>query len=155
MFWIDYFTSSKIIHKLIEVDGLSEDIWEFEIRKTFDNEEKAKNWEMKVLNRIDAAHHDSFINASNSYENFGFKSDRNPMKNIEIMKINHDKRKQTMLKRYGVELNWKTKEHASACSKRVSLNNSKKIECPHCGLTGGSTNMKRYHFNNCKRQKEI
>jgi hypothetical protein len=26
----------------------------------------------------------------------------------------------------------------------------KKIQCPHCGKTGGMTNMKRYHFDNCK-----
>ena len=24
------------------------------------------------------------------------------------------------------------------------------IECPHCGKIGGKTNMKRYHFDNCK-----
>jgi hypothetical protein len=24
------------------------------------------------------------------------------------------------------------------------------IECPHCHKTGGSTNLKRYHFDNCK-----
>lgn len=26
----------------------------------------------------------------------------------------------------------------------------KKVTCPHCGLTGGSSNMTRYHFDNCK-----
>lgn len=25
-----------------------------------------------------------------------------------------------------------------------------KITCPHCGKTGGSNGMKRYHFDNCK-----
>ena len=24
------------------------------------------------------------------------------------------------------------------------------LKCPHCGLEGGSSNMKRYHFDNCK-----
>ena len=24
------------------------------------------------------------------------------------------------------------------------------LSCPHCGLTGGGGNMKRYHFENCK-----
>lgn len=28
--------------------------------------------------------------------------------------------------------------------------NRKKLTCPHCGKTGGDSNMKRYHFNNCK-----
>jgi hypothetical protein len=25
-----------------------------------------------------------------------------------------------------------------------------KVECPHCGLVGGSSNMTRHHFDNCK-----
>jgi hypothetical protein len=25
-----------------------------------------------------------------------------------------------------------------------------KITCPHCDKTGGESNMKRYHFDNCK-----
>lgn len=25
-----------------------------------------------------------------------------------------------------------------------------KIQCPHCDISGGVVNMKRYHFNNCK-----
>ena len=29
---------------------------------------------------------------------------------------------------------------------------SPKIECPHCGLSGGVNNMTRYHFDNCKKK---
>lgn len=29
-------------------------------------------------------------------------------------------------------------------------NNSIKVDCPHCGKNGQLTNMKRWHFNNCK-----
>lgn len=29
----------------------------------------------------------------------------------------------------------------------------KKLECPHCAKVGGSSNMKRYHFNKCKFKK--
>ena len=25
-----------------------------------------------------------------------------------------------------------------------------KLECPHCGLNGGSSNTKRWHFDNCE-----
>ena len=31
-------------------------------------------------------------------------------------------------------------------------NNSTKITCPHCGKEGQLTNMKRWHFDNCKHQ---
>jgi len=27
-----------------------------------------------------------------------------------------------------------------------------KLTCPHCGLTGGTPQMKRYHFDNCKQK---
>lgn len=29
-------------------------------------------------------------------------------------------------------------------------NKQKKLTCPHCNMTGGTTNMKRYHFDKCK-----
>jgi len=29
----------------------------------------------------------------------------------------------------------------------------RKATCPHCGLTGGAGNMKRYHFHNCKHKE--
>lgn len=40
-----------------------------------------------------------------------------------------------------------------ACSKGRTYyhkNKRKKIECPHCRKVGDSTNMKRWHFDNCK-----
>lgn len=35
---------------------------------------------------------------------------------------------------------------------KSQLNGHRKkiITCPNCGLSGGSSNMKRYHFDNCK-----
>ena len=27
-----------------------------------------------------------------------------------------------------------------------------KVECPHCGLVGGSSSMTRWHFDNCKKK---
>ena len=30
--------------------------------------------------------------------------------------------------------------------------NKVQVECPHCGKVGGSTNMRRYHFDNCKKK---
>ncbi len=35
-------------------------------------------------------------------------------------------------------------------SKAKSSQNSTKVMCPHCKKVGGHTNMKRYHFDNCK-----
>lgn len=33
---------------------------------------------------------------------------------------------------------------------KMRLKNSIKSECPHCGLIGGGSAMKRYHFDKCK-----
>lgn len=30
--------------------------------------------------------------------------------------------------------------------------NKVQMTCPHCNKTGGATNMKRYHFDNCKKK---
>ena len=30
--------------------------------------------------------------------------------------------------------------------------NKIQVTCPHCNKTGGATNMKRYHFDNCKKK---
>ena len=30
---------------------------------------------------------------------------------------------------------------------------SRKVTCPHCGLTGGVSNMTRWHFDNCERRQ--
>ncbi len=31
---------------------------------------------------------------------------------------------------------------------------AKKLTCPHCGLTGGNSNMTRFHFENCKNKPD-
>jgi hypothetical protein len=50
-FWKTYFTSSKTkVPELREQYG--DDSFEYEIRKTFDNKEKAIDWENKVLRRM-------------------------------------------------------------------------------------------------------
>lgn len=40
--------------------------------------------------------------------------------------------------------------------KKIKENNAcfyTKSKCPHCGLEGRTTNIKRYHFDNCKHKK--
>lgn len=53
LFWKSYFTSSSIIRELIANHGLEGFV--FEIRKTFDDPDKAVLWESKVLRRLDVA----------------------------------------------------------------------------------------------------
>ncbi len=67
-FWITYFTSSKIIKNLITETG--KDSFIFEIRKTFKDPFECRKWEAKVLQKIDARNHHSFINKHNEDLNF-------------------------------------------------------------------------------------
>lgn len=48
-----------------------------------------------------------------------------------------------------------TKEQCEALSKRlkgIPKGPQEIITCPNCGTSGGISNMKRYHFDNCKRK---
>jgi hypothetical protein len=41
-------------------------------------------------------------------------------------------------------------EHRKNISRKLKGVPKKKIQCPHCGKIGGSSQMKRHHFDNCK-----
>lgn len=62
--WTKYFTSSKHIHELINIYG--KDSFIYEIRKTFDDKQKARNWEHKVLKRINAVIRNDFLNKTDN-----------------------------------------------------------------------------------------
>ena len=49
------------------------------------------------------------------------------------------------------------KTHTEESKKKMSdsINNIPKINCPHCNKIGGSSIMKRWHFNNCKFKTTI
>ena len=46
-------------------------------------------------------------------------------------------------------------KHSAETRKRMSeaKKNKPKIYCPHCDKVGSATNMKRWHFDNCKRKR--
>jgi len=43
-----------------------------------------------------------------------------------------------------------TKQKMSEANKGVPKGPQEQVQCPHCGKIGGISNMKRYHFDNCK-----
>ena len=109
--------------------------------------------ETKILQSCNAKMNEMFYNKSNADGIMCFSSSNNPMKNsASVQKMMMTKNK-TMITKYGVEHLWKTKEHAEQMSSRISKLNSTPITCPHCNKTGGHVNMKRYHFNNCKKKE--
>lgn len=42
------------------------------------------------------------------------------------------------------------KDHTEEAKEKIREANRQKIECPHCGKTGGVAIMQRWHFDNCK-----
>lgn len=70
--WVSYFTSSKVVKSLINEYG--KDSFDYEIRKTFDDPIKCRNWEALVLNKMNAAKCDHWLNKHNGGKNFCNKS---------------------------------------------------------------------------------
>ncbi len=81
-------------------------------------------------------------------------------------KLSEESRKKLSEYRKGKPLSSKTREKISKAGKgrkhthesKKKMSNRKKgepqqkLECPHCKLLGGVTNMKRYHFDNCNKK---
>lgn len=63
-FWVKYKTSSTHVKRLIEEYG--EDSFLFEIRKIFDDKEKCREWEHKVLRRLNVVRRSDFINKTDN-----------------------------------------------------------------------------------------
>jgi hypothetical protein len=66
-FWSAYFTSSKKIKELIQIYG--KESFSFEIRKIFtgnDAVDQSRNWESKVLKKLDVIHSNHWINEHDS-----------------------------------------------------------------------------------------
>lgn len=66
--WITYFSSSPIVHQLIEQYG--KESFVPSVRKIFETAEEAVEWESKFLSKVDAQHNDRWLNRHNGKDNF-------------------------------------------------------------------------------------
>ena len=63
--WKTYFTTSKIVKRIIKVYGI--ETFEVQVRKTFTCVEDARRWESKVLTRMNVLHRpDIWLNRTNN-----------------------------------------------------------------------------------------
>ena len=62
--WTTYFTSSKQVKKLIEIYGV--DSFVVSVRKIFEDTNKARMWEHKVLRRLKVSTREDFINRTDN-----------------------------------------------------------------------------------------
>ena len=76
--------------------------------------------------------------------------------------LSNQKRREAMT---GKKLGPQTPEHLAKRIGKKQSNETRKLKsivmtgktqpvviCPHCGITGGASNLKRYHFTNCKHK---
>ena len=61
--WTSYFTSSNYVVNMVKTYGEPDII---EIRKTFETASQAREWEHKVLRRLDVIHQDKWLNKTNN-----------------------------------------------------------------------------------------
>lgn len=78
---------------------------------------------------------------------------------IERMKINHTgftNKNHSLETKYKMSVaskgRPKSKEHSRKISESLKNKKQTNTACPHCDKTGGISNMKRWHFDNCKNQ---
>lgn len=162
--WTTYFTSSKKIKELIKENGI--DSFDFEIRKTFETREDAREWENRFLTKVRAAQSDLWLNQHNGAKKFFCRGHRGL--------VGHKQSEETKLKRRLSNLGKKrpmfTQEHREKLSvaaknrkwpievreqmsksrKGVTKPPQRQVICIHCKKEGAIRNMMRYHFDNCK-----
>lgn len=159
--WYTYFSSSKYVKQLIEKYGKNS--FEFEVRKTFNTALEARAWEERVLRRLNILRNNNWLN-----KNVCGKFLKEGPQSIEHKERRLSKIRGTNHPFYGKpESNpFYGKKHSNETIEKMrkpksntrnmtfNSNNSTQVECPHCGKEGQLTNMKRWHFTNCKNQSQ-
>jgi hypothetical protein len=157
--WVKYFTSSKHVKKFREKHGEPDIV---QIRKTFQNATQAKTWEEKVLRRMNVILDERFINknVNGRFIKEGPQSKEHIEKRIKIgVKTRMKNGSYLVSSETKLKISASTKgvlkpfseEHSNNIKFRMSVFNKKVICCPYCNKEGQYSNMKRWHFDNCKK----
>lgn len=154
--WTTYFTSSKHVKAFRKQYGEPDVV---QVRKVFDDVDKCRTHEYKVLERLNVINEDKWLNKnvngrflptgpcteehiSNRVASFKRtmqgKGTRTGMKNTPE---HREKNRQAMLGKP------KSAEHVTNMRKRPQ--DTTTLTCPHCNKTGDYKNMKRWHMDRC------
>lgn len=160
--WVTYFTSSRHVHQFREQFGEPDVV---QIRKTFDDPQKCKDYELKVLTKLNVLNNDRWLNKNinGAFLPHGKQSSEHVKKRmsliVEARKRNDtykhsDETKAKIGKSASIRFKGvkKTPEHIAKMKLRPQ--NTLNAECPHCHKIGDYKNMKRWHFDNCKYQSQ-
>jgi len=159
--WVTYFSSSKyVLQRIVEYGRAS---FEAEVRKEFETVAKARNWEERVLRRLNILRREDWLNQNicGKYLWTGKQRPEHIRKRIARMAITRRRRgwrnpPHTQEWRDAIARSLKgvakTKDHRArmGCHKL----NRKTVRCDVCGKSGQYVNMKRWHFENCGKKPE-
>jgi len=153
--WTTYFSSSKQVKRLIKLYGANS--FTYEVRKIFSTAEEARNWEERVLRKLNVMKNASWLNKSicGKFLKEGPQSAEHKEKRLaQIRGKNHPfygKKPPFYGKKHDESSLEKMRKQKSDTTNMIfNINNSSKVACPHCSKTGQLTNMKRWHFERCK-----
>ena len=134
--WTTYFTSSKVVKRLIEKYGT--DAFIPRITRTFTTPEEALTWETRFLKRVNAVKSDKWLNfhaGDGKFRNKGGYTLSEETKH-KMRKPKSDEHKQKLKG----NTNWRHTDY------------SPKHQCIHCGKFAMKTNITRWHNENCKQK---
>lgn len=174
--WTTYFTSSTSVKKYRDKYGEPDVI---QIRKTFDDVSRARQWETRVLKRMRVVNDDRFLNCTDNVaisdeaaaRGRANRDNRKVGATIKHWygKLTEDEKQVVRdAKRHGM----RNKSEGARKSQSDGIKNYQlrawsdpvlkeqrsatmrkprtKVSCPHCDLIGAGGVMRRYHFDNCK-----
>lgn len=144
--WTSYFTSSKLVHQLIDEYGA--DSFVVEIRRVFESKSECISWEQRVLKRLKVKRNDDWLNVAIGRPTMQGKHHSEETK----QKMRKPKGPWTSERKHYKRLQMITKarEGAHVPSTLGMKLHMPQLTCPVCGKTGGANGMRRYHFDNCK-----
>jgi hypothetical protein len=158
--WAKYFTSSKVVKKLIEQDG--KEAFSYEVRRTFKTVGECIDWEHKVLCRLK-------VHRNNSWLNLHTHKSREPKDNQAIMLKKYgvahamqisevrQKIKATNMDRYGVEHNSQSKVFQEKCkaTNLERLGYEYAMKNPYIKQKAKATNLEKYGCENPMQNSDV
>lgn len=159
--WETYFTSSKHVKAFREEHGEPDVI---QVRKVFDNSDKARIWESKFLKKVNVLDNDKFLNKTDNISIDPKAALVGSLKSTNKGNIRQDVStrnskmvgsKNPMYGRTGESapsFGRTGEKHPMFGKKNKGAGESLKrvLTCPHCSKTGQAAGMNRWHFDNCK-----
>ena len=155
--WTSYFTSSKHVAEYRKQHGEPDII---QIRKVFDDVDKCRTYEYKVLERLNVLNEDKWLNknVNGRFLPTGPMSEEHITNRVASFKQTMQgkgtrtgtKHTPESIEKMRQAHTGKHKSEEHIANMKFHDNNKPIHKCLHCGKVGDIRNMKRWHMDNCK-----